>query len=192
VQRVKPRSPDAIISIGYLQDGLLLHRARVAQDYSSKPIWIGGSDAFSNDQLWQLLGDVIAKGALSDRTFALAQFDNGVKTPGVKWLVNAATAAGFKPIEIDQGMAAGAQVAWILVQALEDSKSTDPVKLGAAVHNVKLAADNPRVVMPQFANGLAFEPTGQPKDPVALFEHWDAGKKLVNYPVSIATGKFPW
>jgi len=192
VQRVKSLNPDGIISIGYLQDGLLLHRARVAQDYSSKPIWIGGSDAFSNDQLWTLLGDDIAKGALSGRTFALAQFDHGVKTPGVEWLVSAATKAGYKPMEIDQGMAAGAQVAWILVQALEDSKSTDPVKLGAAVRNVKLAANSPRVVMPQFANGMAFEPTGQPKDPVALFEHWDVGNKTVVYPVSIATGAFHW
>ncbi|MEO8847018.1 MAG: ABC transporter substrate-binding protein [Casimicrobiaceae bacterium] len=192
VQRVKALAPDAVISIGYLQDGLLLHHARVAQDYSSKPIWIGGSDAFSNDRLWTLLGDAIAKEALSGRTFALAQFDNGVKTPGVEWLVNAATAAGFKTVQIDQGMAAGAQAAWILVQALEDSKSTDPVRLAAAVRQVKLAADSPRVSMPQFANGLAFEPTGQPKNPVALFEHWDAGQKSVLYPVSIATGKFPW
>lgn len=192
VQRVKNLNPDGVVSIGYLQDGLLLHQARVAQGYSGKPIWVGGSDAFSNDQLWKLLGDDIAKTAFSDRTFALAQFDNGVTTPGVKWLVKAATAAGFKPIEIDQGMAAGAQLAWILVQALEDSKSTDSVKLAAAVRNVKLAADNPRVTMPQFANGLAFEPTGQPKDPVALFEYWDAGKKLVVYPTALATGKFPW
>jgi branched-chain amino acid transport system substrate-binding protein len=192
VQRVKALAPDAIISIGYLQDGLLLHHARVAQGYASKPIWIGGSDAFSNDRLWTLLGDDIAKEALSGRTFALAQFDNGVKTPGVEWLVSAATAAGFKHEQIDQGMAAGAQVAWILVQALEDSKSIEPVKLAAAVRQVKLPADSPRVSMPQFANGLAFEATGQPKNPVALFEHWDAGKKSVVYPVSIATGPFPW
>ncbi len=120
VQRVKNLNPDAIVSIGYLQDGLLLHRARVAQDYSSKPIWIGGSDAFSNDRLWELLGDDVAKGALGGRTFALAQFDNGVQTPGVKWLVNAASASGLKPAEVDQAMAAGAQVAWILVQAIEE------------------------------------------------------------------------
>jgi branched-chain amino acid transport system substrate-binding protein len=192
VQKVEALAPDAIISIGYLQDGLLLHRARVAQGYASKPIWIGGSDAFSNDRLWTLLGDSVAKEALSGRTFALAQFDNGVKTPGVEWLVKAAADAGFKNEQIDQGMAAGAQVAWILVQALEDSKSTDPVKLAAAVRQVKLPATSPRVSMPQFANGLAFEPTGQPKNPVALFEHWDAGKKSVIYPVSIATGPFPW
>lgn len=192
VQRVKSLNPDAVVSIGYLQDGLLLHRARVAQDYSSKPLWIGGSDAFSNDRLWELLGDEIAKPALAGRTFALAQFDNGVQTPGVKWLVSAASSAGFKPTEIDQAMAAGAQVAWILVQAIEDSKSADPGKLAAAVRQVKMAADNPRVVMPQFANGLAFEPNGQPKDPVALFEHWDAGKKTAVYPTAIATGPFPW
>ena len=192
VQRVKNLNPDAIVSIGYLQDGLLLHRARVAQDYSSKPIWIGGSDAFSNDRLWELLGDDVAKGALGGRTFALAQFDNGVQTPGVKWLVNAALASGLKPTEVDQAMAAGAQVAWVLVQAIEDSATIDPVKLAAAVRNVKLAASDPRVVMPQFANGLAFEPGGQPSNPVALFEHWDAGKKSVVYPASISTGLFPW
>ena len=192
VQRVKNLNPDAVVSIGYLQDGLLLHRARVAQDYSSKPIWIGGSDAFSNDRLWELLGDDIAKGALGGRTFALAQFDNGVQTPGVKWLAGAAAAAGFKPTEVDQAMAAGAQVAWILVQAMEDSKATDPVKLAAAVRNVKMAPSDPHVVMPQFANGVAFEPNGQPARPVALFEHWDAGKKTVVYPASIATGPFPW
>jgi len=56
----------------------------------------------------------------------------------------------------------------------------------------ELAAGDPRVVMPQFANGLAFEPGGQPSNPVALFEHWDAGKKSVVYPASISTGSFPW
>lgn len=192
VQRVKALNPDAIVSIGYLQDGLLLHRARVAQDYSSKPLWVGGSDSFSNDRLWELLGDDIAKSALSGRTFALAQFDNGVQTPGVKWLVSSALAAGYKPTEIDQAMAAGAQVAWIVVQALEDSKTVDPVKLAAAVRQVKIAANSPRISMPQFPNGLQFEPTGQPKNAVALFEHWDAGKKTVVFPTSIATGPFPW
>lgn len=191
VQRVRAIDPNAVISIGYLQDGILLHQARVAQNYTSPPIWIGGSDAFSNDRLWQLLGDIAPK-ALSGKTFALAQFDNGVRTPGVEWLVSAATKAGFKHEEIDQGMAAGAQAAWIVVQALENSKTTDPVKLAAAVHDVKLPADSPRVTMPQFDNGVAFEASGKPKNPVALFVHWDNARKTVIYPTKLATGSFAW
>lgn len=191
VQRVKAIDPNAVISIGYLQDGILLHQARVAQNYSSPPIWIGGSDAFSNDRLWQLLGDIAPK-ALSGETFALAQFDNGVKTPGVEWLVAAATKAGFKHEEIDQGMAAGAQAAWIVVQALEDAKTSDPAKLAAAVHNINLPADSPRVTMPQFDNGVAFEASGKPKNPVALFVHWDNGRKTVIYPTKLATGSYAW
>jgi len=191
VQRVKAIDPNAVISIGYLQDGILLHQARVAQNYTSPPIWIGGSDAFSNDRLWQLLGDIAPK-ALAGKTFALAQFDNGVKTPGVEWLVSSATKAGFKHDEIDQGMAAGAQAAWIVVQALEDAKTSDPAKLAAAVHDVNLPADSPRVTMPQFENGVTFEPSGKPKNPVALFVHWDDGQKVVVYPTKLATGSYAW
>ena len=191
VQKVKALNPKAVVSIGYLQDGILLHRARVAQNYTSPPIWVGGSDSFSNDRLWQLLGNVAAK-ALSGKTYALAQFDNGVKTPGVEWLVAAATKAGFKHDQIDQGMAAGAQAAWILVQALEDAKSDDPEKLASAVHSVHMSPDSPHVTMPQFANGLDFEPSGKPKNPVALFAHWENGHKVVVYPTKIATGPFSW
>ncbi|KIZ47308.1 hypothetical protein OO17_05015 [Rhodopseudomonas palustris] len=191
VQRVKATDPNAVISIGYLQDGILLHQARVAQNYTSPPIWIGGSDAFSNDRMWQLLGDIAPK-ALSGKTFALAQFDNGVKTPGVEWLVSAATKAGFKDEEIDQGMAAGAQAAWLVVQALEDAKSSDPTKLAAAVHAVQLPADSPRVTMPQFENGVAYEASGKPKNPVALFVHWNEGHKTVIYPPNLATGSYAW
>jgi branched-chain amino acid transport system substrate-binding protein len=191
VQKVKAAGPDAVISIGYLQDGVLLAQARAAQGYTSPPLWIGGSDAFSNDRLWQILGDTIAKAALSGDTFALAQFDRTVKMPGVQWLDSAAAAAGYKPIDIDQAMAAGAQAAWVLVQTIEDAKSADPAVIGAALHRVKLAADDPHVIMPQFADGLAFDESGKPSRPVALFEHWENGRKVVVYPEKIATGAFP-
>lgn len=191
VQKVRAANPDAVISIGYLQDGVLLAQARAAQGYISPPLWMGGSDAFSNDRLWQILGDDVAKAALAGHTFALAQFDKSVKTPGVQWLDGAAAEAGYKPIDIDQAMAAGAQAAWVLVQALEDAKSADPAVIGTAVHHVKLAADNSRVTMPQFANGLAFEESGKPSRPAPLFEHWENGRKIVIYPTKIATGAFP-
>ena len=101
VQRVKEIKPDAVISIGYLQDGVLLHKARVAQNYTSPPIWVGGSDAFSNDRLWELLGDKIATAALSGRTYALAQFDRLQRIGcGVRSQPRAAVVAEHHAIEM--------------------------------------------------------------------------------------------
>ncbi|MFI0370614.1 ABC transporter substrate-binding protein [Actinomadura sp. 1N219] len=184
VQRTRNAAPDAVVSIGYLEDGLQLHRSRVTQNYTSPPLWIGGSASFTDDRLWKLLGSA-ARPALSGDTYGLAQFERTVRTPGVRWLVQ-----HFKgPGPLDQAVAAGAQAAWILVTALERSATTDRAKLAAAVHRVTLPPDSERVSMPQFARGVAFEPTGKPKAPQALFVHWANGGKQVVYPDEFADAK---
>ncbi|MDB5041028.1 MAG: hypothetical protein JWN27_1754 [Candidatus Eremiobacteraeota bacterium] len=191
VQRVKELKPDAVISIGYLEDGLLLDKARVAQNATGPLVWVGGSDSFSNDRLWSLLGDGVAKVALGGHTFGLSQFDNTVRTPGVEWLVRS-TRVAYPGAIVDQGMAAGAQAAWILVEALERSGKTSPADLIAAVHAVHLPANSIRTTMPQFVHGVAFAADGRPRDPVALFVHWDNGRKSVVSPDQLATAKVPW
>lgn len=184
VQRVKAANPDAVLSIGYLSDGVLLQKARAAQGYTSPPIWVGGSSSFTDDRLWGMLGDA-AKPALGGETFGLAQFDRSVSTPGVKWLVD--HYKGKTPL--DQATAAGAQAAWILVTAMEKSGSKDPAKLGEAIKKVNLPADDKRVSMPQFDNGLSFEPSGRPKEPVGLFVQWTNGHKKVVFPLDLANAK---
>jgi branched-chain amino acid transport system substrate-binding protein len=186
VLRLKQLNPDAVVSIGYFQDGVLLHTARVAQGYTDQPIWVGGSASFTDDRLWGTLGDKVARPALNRRTFGLAQFDNAAKTPGVKWL----TAAAHKQkadVIVDQAMAAGAQAAWILVEALERSGATGRAEIAQAVRKVRIPATSERVTMPQFTNGVAFELNGKPKEPVALFVQWKDGAKEIVYPEALKT-----
>jgi branched-chain amino acid transport system substrate-binding protein len=184
VLRLKQLSPDAIVSIGYFQDGILLHNARVAQSYTDQPIWVGGSASFTDDRLWATLGEKIARPALGRRVFGLAQFDNAANTPGVKWLT--AAARKQKPdVIVDQAMAAGAQAAWILVEALERSGANGRAEIAQAVRKVRLPATSERVTMPQFTNGVAFEPSGKPQGPVALFVQWKDGVKQIVYPEAL-------
>jgi branched-chain amino acid transport system substrate-binding protein len=188
VLRLKQLNPDAVISIGYFQDGVLLHTARVAQSYAEQPIWVGGSSSFTDDRMWSTLGDKIARVALGGpRTFGLAQFDNGAPTPGVKWL-NGVARKRKAGVVVDQAMAAGAQAAWILVDALEQSGATAPEKIAQAVKRVRIPATSERVTMPQFLKGITFEPSGKPKGPVALFVQWKDGTKKIVYPEALKTG----
>lgn len=186
VLRLKQLNPDAVVSIGYFQDGILLHTARVAQGYTDQPIWVGGSASFTDDRLWTTLGEKIARPALNRRTFGLAQFDNGAKTPGVKWLTEAARRAKADVI-VDQAMAAGAQAAWILVEALERSGATGREEIAQAVKKVRIPATSERVTMPQFTKGVGFEPSGKPRDVVALFVQWKDGGKEIVYPEVLKT-----
>ncbi len=186
VLRLKQLNPDAVISIGYFQDGVLLHTARVAQSFAEQPLWVGGSASFTDDRMWSTLGDKVARAALGRRTFGLAQFDSAARTPGVKWL--AAAAKKQKPdAVVDQSMAAGAQAAWILVEALEKSGASTREEIAQAVRRVRIPASSERVSMPQFTKGVAFEPNGRPKDPVALFVQWRDGGKQIVYPESLKT-----
>jgi branched-chain amino acid transport system substrate-binding protein len=186
VLRLKQLNPDAVVSIGYFQDGVLLHNARVAQGYTDQPIWVGGSASFTDDRLWGTLGDKVARPALNRRAFGLAQFDNGARTPGVKWLT--AAARKQKPdVIVDQAMAAGAQAAWILVEALERSGATGREEIAQAVKKVRIPAASERVTMPQFTKGVAFEPSGKPTDVVALFVQWKDGAKQIVYPEALKT-----
>jgi branched-chain amino acid transport system substrate-binding protein len=186
VLRLKQMNPDAVVSIGYFQDGVLLHNARVAQGYTDQPLWAGGSASFTDDRLWTTLGEKVARPALGRRTFGLAQFDNAAQTPGVKWL-GAAAKRQKADVIVDQAMAAGAQAAWILVEALEHSGSTQREELAAAVRKVRIPATSERVTMPQFTNGVAFEPNGKPLGPVALFVQWEDGAKQIVYPDALKT-----
>src|SRR5574342_128834 len=164
VLRLKQLSPDAVVSIGYFQDGVLLHNARVAQGYTDQPIWVGGSASFTDDRMWGTLGEKVARPALGRRTFGLAQFDNAAETPGVKWLTTAARKQKADVI-VYQAMAAGAQAAWILAEALERSGVTGREEIAQAVKKVRIPATSERVTMPQFTNGVAFEPSGKPMEP---------------------------
>ena len=186
VLRLKQLNPDAVVSIGYFQDGVLLHNARVAQGYTDQPIWVGGSASFTDDRMWSTLGDKVARPALNRRTVGLAQFDNGAKTPGVRWLT--AAARKQKPdVIVDQAMAAGAQAAWILVEALERSGVTGREEIAQAVKRVRIPATSERVTMPQFTKGVAFDPSGKPMDVVALFVQWKDGAKEIVYPEALKT-----
>lgn len=187
VLRLKQLAPDAIVSIGYFQDGVLLHNARVAQGYAEQPIWVGGSASFTDDRMWSTLGDKVARPALGRRTFGLAQFDNSAKTPGVKWLTTAARKQKADVV-IDQAMAAGAQAAWILVDALERTGATGREEIAQAVKKVRIPATSERVTMPQFTSGVAFEPSGKPLGPVALFVQWQDGNKQIVFPDTLKNG----
>jgi branched-chain amino acid transport system substrate-binding protein len=184
--RLKQLNPDAIVSIGYFQDGILLHSARVAQGYTDQPIWVGGSASFTDDRLWTTLGEKIARPALGRRVFGLAQFDNAANTPGVKWLTTAARKQKGDVI-VDQAMAAGAQAAWILVEALERSAANGREEIAQAVKKVRIPATSERVTMPQFTNGVAFEANGKPQGPIALFVQWKDGAKQIVYPEALKT-----
>ena len=183
---LKQLKPDAVVSIGYFQDGVLLDDARVAQGYTGQPIWVGGSASFTDDRLWRTLGERVARAALGPRTFGLAQFDSAARTPGVQWLVEAARRRDPHAI-VDQAMAAGAQAAWVLVEALEHGATAKPRELAAAVRRVRIPPTSPRVSMPQFLSGVAFDASGKPLDPTALFVQWDNGVKQIVYPESLKT-----
>lgn len=186
VLRVKSLAPDAVISVVYFQDGVLLHKARFNLGYSD-PIWIGGSAGFSDDKLWDTLGDEVAKKTLTD-SFGLAFYSGDGNLPGLQDAV-AKGKALYGEKALDQSFMFGVQAARMIVRALEDAGTDDPVKVNAAFRALKFKAGAPEIVLPIIPGDMSYNANGTLDGTSPIFVQWIDGKKQIVYPQSVASAK---
>lgn len=186
VLKVKNLAPDAVISVVYFQDGLLLHRARFNLGYDD-PIWIGGSAGFSDDKLWTALGDEVAAKTLT-RSFGLAFYSEDANLPGLKDALAKGHAAYSDKI-LDQSFMFGVQAGRMLVRALENAGADDPVKVNAAFRALNFEAAAPEIVLPFISGAMSFDDKGMLKGTSPIFVQWKDGKKQIVYPDAIASAK---
>ncbi|MGB3865560.1 MAG: ABC transporter substrate-binding protein [Xanthobacteraceae bacterium] len=184
VLRVKSLAPDAVISVVYFQDGVLLHKARFNLDYNA-PIWLGGSAGFSDDKLWDTLGKEVAEKTLTS-SFGLAFYSADGKLPGLKDALEKGTAAYPDKI-LDQSFMFGVQAARFLARALEEAGSDDPVKVNAAFRALKFKAGDPAIVLPIIPGDVHYGPDGTLAGTSAIFVQWKDGKKHTVYPEAVAS-----
>lgn len=187
VLKLKSLNPDAVISVVYFRDGVLLQKARYNLNYTSPPIWIGGSAGFTDSRLWNTLGKKVAKKTLT-RSFGLALYAPDAKLPGLKVALKKAHAT-YPNKNIDQAFMFGVQGARFLVRALEKARTTDPKKVNTAFRGLHFKADDPAIVLPIFVNGTHYRKNGTLANSVATFIQWKNGKRHVVYPESLATTK---
>lgn len=187
VLRVKSLDPDAVISVVYFQDGVLLHKARFNLGYTSPPIWLGGSAGFSDDKLWNTLGKEVAEKTLT-RSFGLAFFSPDGALPGLKNAL-AEGAKAYPGVVLDQSFMFGVQAANFVVRALENAASDDPAKVNTAYRNLNLKAGDPDIVLPFIAGDVRYAQNGTLAGTTAIFVQWQDGKKHIVFPQAVASGK---
>lgn len=185
VLKVKNLKPDAVISAVYFQDGVLLHKARFNLGYDN-PIWIGGSAGFSDDKLWDALGPEVAGMTLTD-SFGLAFYSQDGNLPGLKQALTEGKAT-YPDHIIDQSFMFGVQSARMLVRALENAGSTDPVKVNAAFHALKFKAGAPEIVLPIIPGDMSYDEKGMLANTSPIFIQWKDGQKHIVYPEAVASG----
>lgn len=186
VLRLKSLAPDAVISVVYFQDGMLLHRARFNLGYSD-PIWLGGSAGFSDDKLWSTLGAEVAEKTLT-QSFGLAFYSSDGNLPGLKSALSQAKATG-QDQHVDQSFMFGVQAARMLVRALENAGTDDPAKVNAAFRALKLKAGAPEIVLPIIPGDTSFGENGMMEGTSPIFVQWKDGKKQIVYPEAVASAK---
>jgi ABC-type branched-subunit amino acid transport system substrate-binding protein len=186
VLRVKSLAPDAVISVVYFQDGVLLHKARFNLGYTS-PIWLGGSAGFSDDKLWGTLGKEVAEKTLTS-SFGLAFYSADGKLPGLKDALQKGSAA-YPDKVIDQSFMFGVQAARFLVRALENAGTDDPVKVNAAFRGLKFKAGDPAIVLPIIPGDVHYAEDGTLAGTSAIFVQWKDGVKHTVYPEAVASAK---
>ena len=184
VLRVKSLAPDAVISVAYFQDGMLLHKARFNLAYAD-PIWLGGSAGFSDDKLWETLGAEVAEKTLTD-SFGLAFYSEDGKLPGLKDALEKGKAA-YPDKTLDQSFMFGVQAARMMVRALEDAGSDDPVKVNAAFRGLKFKAGDPAIVLPIIPGDMRYNEDGTLAGTSPIFIQWKGGRKYIVYPESVAS-----
>lgn len=174
--KVRDSSPDAVVSVSYLEDGVKLFQARHRLRYNS-PLWIGGSAGFTDDRLWTMLGDPVARETLAP-SFGLAFYDSQANLPGLRRLLDEVHRQDPKKV-VEQGFITGTQSAYVLLRALDAAGGTDAEAVNRAVANVSIEPGSSELVLPMFSTGLSFD-NGIPVDPQPLFVQWaDGGKKIV-------------
>lgn len=186
VLKVKSLAPDAVISVVYFQDGVLLHRARFNLGYDD-PIWIGGSAGFSDDKLWTTLGPEVAAKTLT-HSFGLAFYSEDGKLPGLRDAVAQGKAAYGDKV-LDQSFMFGVQAARMIVRALENAGTDDPVKVNAAFRALKIKAGAPEIVLPIIPGDMSYDSNGMLDGTSPIFVQWKDGEKRIVYPESVASAK---
>jgi ABC-type branched-subunit amino acid transport system substrate-binding protein len=187
VLRVKSLKPDAVISVVYFQDGVLLHKARFNLNYTSPPIWLGGSSGFSDDKLWKTLGNEVAEKTLT-RSFGLAFYSPDANLPGLKAALKEGEAA-YPGTVLDQSFMFGVQSANFLVRALENAASTDPKKINTAFRALDFKAGDPAIVLPIIAGDAHYAKNGTLAGTSAIFVQWKDGVKHIVFPENVASAK---
>lgn len=184
VLRVKSSAPDAVISVVYFQDGMLLHKARFNLGYAT-PIWLGGSAGFSDDKLWETLGAEVAEKTLTN-SFGLAFYSEDGKLPGLKDALEKGKAA-YPDKTLDQSFMFGVQGAHMIVRALEDAGSEDSVKVNTAFRLLKFNAGDPAIVLPIIPGDMRYNEDGTLAGTSPIFVQWKDGRKHIVYPEAVAS-----
>ena len=186
VLRVKSLKPDAVISVVYFEDGVLLHKARFNLGYDD-PIWIGGSAGFTDDKLWGVLGDEVASRTLT-HAFGLAFYSPDANLPGMRDAARRGLAA-YPGKVIDQSFMFGAQAGILVARAVAAAGSADPERVNIALHALKFPAKAPEIVLPFIVGDLSFNRNGILEGTSPLFVQWHDGKKAIVFPEAVASAQ---
>lgn len=187
VLKVKSLKPDAVISVVYFQDGVLLHKARFNLGYTSPPIWLGGSAGFSDDKLWNTLGKEVAEKTLT-RSFGLAFYSPDGRLPGLKLALEQG-AKTYPGVVLDQSFMFGVQAAKFVVRALENAGSDEPAKVNEAFRKLSFKAGDPDIVLPIIHGDAHYAENGTLAGTSAIFVQWKDGEKHIVYPEAVASDK---
>jgi hypothetical protein len=112
--------------------------------------WFGG---LSDDKLWSTLARKLAK--TLTQSFGLTFYSEDGNLPGLKDALAKATAAGGEKI-VDQSFMFGVQAARMLVRALENAGTDEPLKVNAAFRALKFEPGAMEIVLPIIPGRMGF------------------------------------
>lgn len=184
VTRLESLAPDVVAGLVTTEDGITLHRARAA--VGSELLYMGGTGGYADQNVWDSLGDDVARETLARNAFAMATFSSNNDLPSLQQLLTDAEAADLG-IPIGEHFVKGAQAAWIVKALLEEAGSTDPQDLLDAFATIEIPADSDQLYLAR-PGGITFDPeTRFMEDPTAIIVQWNPdGTQSVVWPEEFA------
>jgi branched-chain amino acid transport system substrate-binding protein len=176
VIQLKTLQPDVVIFISYTADTILYFRTMKNLDYLP-PIIIGDDAGFSDPTFVPNVGD-LAQGAINRSAFDIGN-------PGSNsYIVNQLFKAKYGR-DLDDTSARWMQGFFVLADAINRARSTEPDKIQAALQATDLRPDQLMIGY----NGVKFDSTGQ-NTLASTFLIQLQGKQYVSvWPTNLATGK---
>ena len=83
----------------------------------------------------------------------------------------------------------GVQAARMLVRALENAGTDDPLKVNAAFRALKFEPGAMEIVLPIIPGRMSFDNNGMVEGTTPIFVQWKDGKKQIVYPEAVASAK---
>lgn len=184
VLRIKSLNPDAVLSIVYFQDGVLLQKARFNLGYEG-PVWFGGIAGFTDDRLWGVVTPEVGQKTLT-KALGLSLFSDDAKLPAMQELKKRVKAQKADAV-FDQAFVVGAQGTLAALKAIETAKNAEPQAIAKAIRAMRVAKGDPAIVLPIIVGDMYFDDKGVVRQTSPLIVQWHEGAKRIVYPEAIAS-----